>query len=67
MDKGHKCAIKDIEIVPNSNKKKLKCKIKSTINGYDCALERWSAIGKSKEFKKEYGVDIDFVLQKMGK
>ncbi len=67
LDKGHKCAIRDIEIVPNSNKKKLKCKLKSTINGYDCALERWSAIGKSKEFKKEYGVDIDFVLQKMGK
>lgn len=67
LDKGHKCAIKDIEISPNSNKKKLKCKLKSNIEGYDCTLEKWSAIGKSREFKKEFGVDIDFILQKMGK
>ena len=67
LDKGHKCAIKDIVITPNSNKKKLKFKLKSTIKDYDCALEIWSAIGKSKEFKKEFGVDIDFVLDKSGK
>lgn len=67
LDKGHKCVIKDIQIAPNSNKKKLKCKLTSNIAGYDCTLEKWSAIGKSKEFKKEFGVDIDFVLQKMGK
>lgn len=67
LDKGHKCAIKDIELVPNSTKKKLKCKIKSSIDGYDCALEKWSAEGKSKDFKKEFGVDIDFVLVKSGK
>ena len=64
MDKGHKCAIKDIDISLNLAKKKLKCKLVSNIKGYDCALEKWSAIGKSKEFKKEFGVDIDFVLQK---
>ncbi len=67
LDKGHKCAIKDVEITPNSTKKKLKCKIKSSTGDYDCALERWSALGKSKDFKKEFGVDIDFVLQKAGK
>ena len=67
LDKGHKCAIKDIVISPNSNKKKLKCKLKSNIENYDCALEIWSAIGKSKEFMKEFGVSIDFVLQKTGK
>jgi len=67
LDKGHKCAIKDIEISQNSTKKKLKCKIKSSINGYDCALEKWSAEGKSKELKREFGVDIDFVLVKSGK
>lgn len=67
LDKGHKCAIKDVEISPNSSKKKLKCKLKSNIEDYDCALEKWSAEGKSKEFKKEFGVDIDFVLQKTGK
>ncbi|MBI2995468.1 MAG: Ppx/GppA family phosphatase [Candidatus Melainabacteria bacterium] len=67
LDKGHRCAIKDIDINPNSTKKKLKCKIVSGKRGYDCALEIWSAIGKSREFKKEFGVDIDFVLQKMGK
>ncbi len=64
LDKGHKCAIKDIDVSPNLPKKKLKCKIVSNIKGYDCALERWSAMGKSREFKKEFGVDIDFVLQK---
>ncbi|MBI3591320.1 MAG: Ppx/GppA family phosphatase [Candidatus Melainabacteria bacterium] len=67
LDKGHKCAIKDIEISPNSTKKRLKCKLKSSIEDYDCALERWSAVGKSKEFKREFGVDIDFILQKTGK
>lgn len=67
LDKGHKCAIKDIEISFSSNKKKLKCKIISNIVGYDCSLEKWSAVGKSKDFKKEFGVDIDFVLQKEGK
>ena len=67
LDKGHKCAIKDVDISPNLAKKKLKCKLISNIKGYDCALEKWSAIGKSKEFKKEFGVDIDFVLQKTGK
>jgi len=67
LDKGHKCAIKDIDISPNLAKKKLKCKMISNIKGYDCALEKWSALGKSKEFKKEFGVDIDFVLQKTGK
>lgn len=66
LDKGHKCAIKDIQINPNSSKKRLKCKLSSNIKGYDCSLETWSAIGKSKEFKKEFGVDIDFVLQKKG-
>ena len=67
LDKGHKCAIKDIEISQNSNKSKLKCKLKSNIESYDCELEIWSAIGKSKEFKKEFGVDVDFVLCKKGK
>ncbi len=67
LDKGHKCAIKDIKISKISNKKKLKCKLTSRIEGYDCALERWSAQGKSKDFKKEFGVDIDFVLQRLGK
>ena len=67
LDKGHKCAIKDIEIAPNSSKKRLKCKLKSNMAGYDCELEKWSAEGKSKDFKKEFGVDIDFVLQKQGK
>lgn len=67
LDKGHKCAIKDIVINPNSSKKKLKCKIQSNIDGYDCGLERWSAVGKSREFRKEFGVDIDFVLEKVGK
>ena len=67
LDKGHKCAIKDIEIIPNLEKKKLKCKLKSEVPGHDCTLEIWSAIGKSKEFKKEFGVDIDFTLQKAGK
>ena len=67
LDKGHKCAIKDIDISPNSSKKKLKCKLHSNIENYDCALEIWSAIGKSGEFKKEFGVDIDFVLYKKGK
>lgn len=67
LDKGHKCAIKDIDISPNLAKKKLKCKMISNIKGYDCALEKWSALGKSKEFKKEFGVDIGFVLQKTGK
>ena len=67
LDKGHKCAIKDIEISPNSSKKKLKCKLTSSTEGYDCTLEKWSAIGKSKEFKKEFGVDVDFILQKKGK
>lgn len=64
LDKGHKCAIKDITISHNSDKKKLKCKLKSNIEGYNCELERWSAIGKSKEFKKEFGVDIDFLTHK---
>ena len=64
LDKGHKCAIKDIDVSPNLAKKRLKCKLVSNIKSYDCALEIWSAVGKSKEFKKEFGVDIDFVLQK---
>ena len=67
LDKGHKCAIKDIDVSANQSKKKLKCKITSNIEGYDCSLEIWSAEGKSKDFKKEFGVDIDFVLQKVGK
>ena len=67
LDKGHKCAIKDLEIGPNSSKKKLKCKLTSSINNYDCALELWSAVGKSKEFINEFGIGIDFVLQKEGK
>ncbi len=67
LDKGHKCAIKDIVIVPNSTKKKLKCKMVSNIDEYDCELEKWSAEGKSKELKKEFGVDIDFILVKPGK
>ena len=67
LDKGHKCAIKDIVLSSSSIKKKIKCMVKSNIENYDCALEIWSAIGKSKEFKKEFGVDIDFVLQKAGK
>ncbi len=67
LDKGHKCATKDIEISQNSTKTKFKCKIISNIKGYDCALEKWSAEGKSKEFKREFGIDIDFILGKMGK
>lgn len=67
LDKGHKCAIKDIKLSLNSGGKKLKCKLTSNIKGYNCSLEKWSAIGKSKEFKKEFGVDIDFISQKAGK
>ena len=67
LDKGHKCAIKDIEISINSGKKKLKFELTSNIEGYDSSLEKWSALGKSKEFKKEFGVDVDFKLQKEGK
>ena len=64
LDKGHKCAINDIEIKPNLAKKTLKCELKSNISGYDCLLEIWSATGKSKELKKEFGVDIEFVVHK---
>ncbi|MBI1858964.1 MAG: Ppx/GppA family phosphatase [Candidatus Melainabacteria bacterium] len=67
LDKGHKCAIKDIEVSTNSDKKKVKFKLLSNIKDYDCSLEKWSATGKSKEFKKEFGVDIDFKVQKVGK
>jgi len=67
LDKGHKCAIKDIEISINPGKKKLKFELTSNIEGYDSSLEKWSALGKSKEFKKEFGVDVDFKLQKEGK
>lgn len=67
LDKGHKCVIKDIEISTNSTKKKLKCKIISSMSDYDCELERWSAVGKSKEFKKEFGIEIDFVVEKKQK
>ncbi|OGI18833.1 MAG: hypothetical protein A3B68_06265 [Candidatus Melainabacteria bacterium RIFCSPHIGHO2_02_FULL_34_12] len=67
LDKGHKCAINDIEIIVNLNQKKLRCKLKSNFENYDCALEKWSATGKSKEFKKEFGVDIDFMLDKKKK
>lgn len=67
LDKGHKSAIKDIEIDTNSSKNKLKFKLTSSIDNYNCSLERWSAIGKSKEFKKEFGVEVDFVLSKTHK
>ena len=67
LDKGHKHAIKDIEICTNSSKNKLKLKLSSNIKNYDCSLERWSATGKSREFEKEFGVDLDFIMNKSGK
>lgn len=67
LDKGHKSAIKDIEILHDKAKNKLKFILTSDIKGYDCSLEKWSAIGKSKDLQREFDIEVDFTFKKMGK
>lgn len=67
LDKGHKSAVKDLKISYDSGKKKLKFNVTSNITGYDCALELWSAIGKSKDLQREFNIGVDFDLTKKGK
>lgn len=67
LDKGHKSSIKDVEISTQEDKNTVKFKLICSIKGYDCSLEIWSAMGKSKEFEKEFNVKVEFISEKSGK